>query len=452
MLVLTICIFSIFVVFQLLYIFIPLLRHKHTQDVSAKEPELAITILIPAFNEECIIKQSIQGVLEADYQNYELLVINDGSSDDTFHVLDLLLGLETTEKQAQEELTYKPIRGIYRSLHYPNVFVIDKLNGGKADALNAGIDYAAHDLVVTLDADSILEQSSLQAMNTCFLDQQVIAAGGMVHIVQGTYVDGYISNPSFAVRGLIKFQILQYLTSFYLHKFVQAQFNAMTVIAGAFGAFRKSVLLELHGFRNTVGEDMDITLKIQRYIYTKEHDKKMVIVPEAVCYTECPESFLNLFKQRIRWQKAFVDCIITYGHCLFSQFGFNLSVFFLIEGFMLGTLVAFNTLLVPLVLLLCGTGHELVLLLFALYFILAFSQSITAFYVSKRFGHIYSSSNYRRILLFLPIEIISYRLLGLLWVTLGTIQYFYKKHYWDKVDRCNKNYIGRELPVKAKTL
>ncbi|EEG77902.1 glycosyltransferase family 2 protein [Dethiobacter alkaliphilus] len=449
MLVLTLVIFSIFVMFQILYITIPLLNHKRGTELPEKLPELGLTILVPAFNEQHVIKQCILGALRANYQNHELIIINDGSTDDTLGILESFLRLEAVEESINRTLTYKTVRGFYYSTIYPNVYVIDKSNGGKADALNAGIDYANNDIVVTLDADSILDSNSLQAMNSCFHDDSVIAAGGMVHIVQGAGVKGGKASPNFAVRGIIRYQIMQYLTSFYLHKFVQAKFKAMTVIAGAFGAFRRSTLLELNGFRNTVGEDMDITLKIQRLIYTKERDKKMMVVSEAVCYTECPENFRNLFKQRIRWQKAFVDCIITYGHCLFSQFSFGLSVFFLIEGFMLGTLIAFNTLLVPLVLILSKTGHTLVLTLLTIYFILALCQSLVAFLVSKRFGHSYSKSNYARILSFIPLEIITYRLLGLLWVTAGTIQYFYKKQHWDKVERCGKIYTLNELPVEV---
>ena len=299
-------------------------------------------------------------------------------------LLQAILRLRKVDKKAAGRLTHKPVKAIYQSAIYPTIYVIDKENGGKADSLNAGIEVAEFETIITLDADSTLDVNSLQIINAAFT-KDVIAAGGMVHISQAFQGDYKNPQPKFKLSGLVKFQFLQYLSNFYLYKITQAKFKGLAIISGAFGVFQRSALFEVNGYRITVGEDMDITMRIQMLIKDKYPDKKILFIPEAVCFTEGPESFRDLFKQRIRWQKAFIDCIIIYGKSLLTKFGIGITVFLVVDALILGTLTAFPTLITPFIILFAGQGALLAVMLFAFSFSLGIFQSIVLPRISMLF-------------------------------------------------------------------
>lgn len=349
-------------------------------------------------------------------------------------------------RKSKKKLIHQEIKTIYRSRRFPNIFVIDKVNGGKADALNAGINLSRKEIVITLDADSVLEKNSLREMNIAFQDKTVIACGGNVLIAQG--FTGKINNysPTFKIKNIIKYQFLQYLTAFYLHKRAQVSFNAITVIAGAFGAFRRDVLFTINGFRNTVGEDMDITLKLHKKIKENGNQEKIIFAPSAICYTECPSTLKDLFKQRVRWQKAFIDCLLYYRKSYFINFSNRFSLFFLLDQFIIGTLNAFLVLATPIMLFMYD-GHFILMLMFGLAAVILFMyQSITTIYVSYLHGIKFSKSDIVRILSFLPVEIFVFRMINLFFVVYGTLTYYHNSQSWNKVDRFGP--LG-DLKVKA---
>ncbi|WP_409295891.1 glycosyltransferase [Peribacillus sp. SCS-26] len=444
--VITAALFVLFITFQLLYIFIPLFSVKGAPPAEGDE-EAGITVLVPAYNEEAIILNCLQGVVNVSYSNCETIFINDGSNDRTLEVLDESLKLMLIDRKPAHCLSYAAVKGVYQSAKFPSIYVINKLNGGKADALNAGGDYAQHDIVITLDADSVLDPNSLKEMNRAFKDEKVLAAGGMVQITQGFRGDFRKPTPIFGVPWLIRYQILQYLTNFYLHKTTQAKLRSISVIAGAFGAFRKQALYEAKGYRKTVGEDMDITLRMQELIKKKYKGYKMLFVAAAVCYTECPATFKSLCGQRFRWQKGFIDCVFNYKKAFFTKLGFSVSTFLILDSFILGTLNAFPSLLIPLFLLYKKS------LLFAmallLITVLLAYQSFAAIVICRRYGVNYGRSDYVKIAIFIPLEIISYRLLGIFFVTVGTILYFKNKEGWRSPERIGKVYqtFGDELNI-----
>ncbi|MBM7539856.1 glycosyltransferase family 2 protein [Amphibacillus cookii] len=418
--------YALFLIFQLLYMFIPLFQNKKHYPQQRDDALKSVSILIPAFNEEKVIKYCLSGILNSHAQHFEAIFINDGSSDRTFHVLKKALKLVRTKRQLRGELNYQTVKAIYQSKRYPYLYVIDKENGGKADALNAGVDYAKHELVVTLDADSVLAPDAIVEMQQAFIDPKVIAAGGVVHIGQG--MRGKL--PTFSLSGLLRFQVLQYLTAFYLHKHVQSKLGAITVIAGAFGTFKKSALIAVGGYRRTVGEDMDITLKIQQLIKKTGAGEKLIFVPKATCFTECPSTFSDLFNQRMRWQKAFIDCVITYRYRFFRQMKCLPSLYLLLDSLLLGTVNAFFMIFIPFTLLIYQTPLIIPLTLGLISLLMACYQSIVALVVSGRFGFRYRFRDYIRIGLFIPFEVVSYRLLGILFVICGTFLYFRNRESW----------------------
>ncbi len=441
MLFATLFFFSIFVFFQLLYLIIPAIKLiRDPPKPIAIQDQTEVTLLIPAYNEEGIILTCVQGLCRLDYSNYKAIIVNDGSTDNTLGVLQTELRLKPSAITKTNLIPHQSVINCYQSSKYPQIFVIDKINGGKADALNAGIEYATGELVVTLDADCVLSADSIHAVNSCFKNQNIIAAGGTVHILQGVANANPAFLHSFKVKALIKYQIINYLTAFYLFRTTQDKFNSIIVISGAFGIFRKSVLYELEGFRKTIGEDMDITLRVHQLIQTIHTDKNIMYIPQAVCYTECPENLRDLFRQRFRWQKCFVDCIITYWFNLFKELGTGISIYMLIDGLLLGTISAFTTIIFYVAFMFNLVDNLLSLIFFTTAAAIGVLQSITSLLIGKRFGYSYSWLDYIRFFLFSLIEPISFRILGIFFCSLGTILYFFDKHNWHKVKRTGKQY------------
>lgn len=434
MLVVSIISFVVFIIFQALYIFVPLFK-KIKMDFSEVIEEKGISVLIPAYNEGIVIENCITAARAVEYDNKEIIIINDGSNDNTMDLLDNILGLQETQKKKSNVLEHKSVINVYESKKYKDVFVIDKVNGGKADALNAGIEYAKKELVVTLDADSMLEKDSLFYINHYFKDDKVVAAGGTVHVVQAFEREAGRLVPRFKGTGLVKHQILHYIHGFYVKKYTQSVFNSIVVIAGAFGTFQREMLLNIDGFRKTVGEDMDITLKVYKYIKENNLDKKLIYAPEAICYTECPEDMPNFNSQRVRWQKAFIDCVVHYWNEFFVGFSSSLSNFVVFDGFILGTLSAFVTVLAPLVMSIDLKVIMITIGLILLASLFDFAQNIVALIVARRYGCRFKGNDYIKIVFFMIWERFTYKLIPLYLNTIGTIRYFIEEDKWNRVER-----------------
>ena len=310
--------------FPIYHLFTALGRHKANHVVT--DMENSFSILVPCYNECICINKTIKALMQIKYRNYEVIFINDGSKDNTFSILQYELKLIQINKQYAQRY--------YQSQTYPNFFCIDKPNTGKAMSLNEGIKFSRNDIIITLDADSILNGNCLSIMNNAFSDSDVVAAGGAIHIMQAKD-SKYLKGQSFIKRLLVKMQSIDYLKGFFIYKLSLSRQNALAIISGAFGAFRKSVLFEVGGFRKSLGEDIDITIKIQKHI--TDTNKKIIYLPHASCYTECPESIRDLYRQRIRWQKGFIDCVIHHSKFLLSTcFKKPISFFLIFEAVCVG--------------------------------------------------------------------------------------------------------------------
>lgn len=424
----------VFLIFQLLYTVIPLFFSK-VRKLNNELDEKSLSVLVPAYNEELTIKNCIDAMQGLHYQNHEIIIVNDGSKDRTFNKLQELLDLRNDYRKASQKLKYKRIRGFYRSSKFPNIYVMDKMNGGKADSLNAGIDYANGEIVITLDADSMLEVNSLKYVNQYFHDSDIIALGGTVKIVQGAERQDGVIMEKFIGKGIIKSQVISYIHSFYVRKLTQSLFNSIVVISGAFGAFYKELMFDVNGFRSTVGEDIDITLKIHEYMKANKLKKRLVYAPEAVCYTECPENMKNFYKQRIRWQKAFVDCILIYWSKLSRSFSIGVSLFFAIDGFVLGTLTAFTTIFHMAHAITSGSGIWAAIVLFLVTMLVNAIQIVISLYLCKKYGSNYSLLDYIKMFGFSQLELFTYRFVLLYINIIGTFKYFDNDEGWGFVER-----------------
>jgi biofilm PGA synthesis N-glycosyltransferase PgaC len=405
-----------------------------------------MSILIPCYNEEGIIKASIPGMNQVQYKNKEIIFINDGSSDATMNILREELSLIPISNQAQKRLKYEYIKGFYQSSKFENIYVIDKVNGGKADSLNAGADYASMELVVTLDADTILKEDALEVVNRSFQNNEVIAAGGMVHVLQGGR-----GRTSLKSKMIVRLQVLEYIKGFYIYKASLAKLNALAIISGAFGIFNRDVLISVGGYRKTIGEDIDVTMKFQKY-KLENPTKKILFLPHAVSYTECPENWKDLFQQRVRWQKAFIDCVIMYFPVLIKTlFKRRLSFFFIVDSFLTGTV---TTVITIVYLLLLPFLHESVFLQVMTKYIL-FAVSLNLFYtfvaliIAKTYGTIYEKHEKWLWVNTIVTDLMLFRFIYMVYVVCGSFLYFVNKDGWNKVQRTGREYYPMEKPKSA---
>jgi cellulose synthase/poly-beta-1,6-N-acetylglucosamine synthase-like glycosyltransferase len=270
-----------------------------------------ISILVPAYNEEKTIATSIRFSLALRYPEFEVVVINDGSTDRTLEVLCQEFRLVQIEKPIRIALKHEEIRGVYMSLDHPQLLVVDKENGGKSDALNAGINASQFPLVCSVDADSLLEEDALMRAAKLFVeDREVVASGGIIRVLNGcTVVNGKVTEVRAPSRLIECLQSVEYLRGFLVGRTSWNWTNSMLIISGAFGIFRKDILLAIGGYRKTVGEDMDIVIRMHRHCSDRKMPCKVVFVPDPVCWTQVPADYRSLLQQRNRWHRGMVDSL-----------------------------------------------------------------------------------------------------------------------------------------------
>jgi len=292
------------------------------QSYSGLEPP--ISVLVPAHDEEVTITASVRSILQLEYPEYEVIVINDGSRDATLQVLIDEFRMVPFPQAYRQQLACGPIRGIYRSTKFENLRLIDKENGGKSDALNAGINAARFPLFCAVDADSILQRDSLRRIVDPFLeDPQTIASGGTVRIANGCRVEGgFLTEIGLPGKLLPAFQIVEYLRGFLFGRLGWTSLNAVMVISGAFGVFRRQAVIEAGGYRNEcMGEDMELVVRLHRLHRESGRPYRISFVPDPICWTEAPESLEVLKNQRVRWQRGLSESLALNRELLFHRRG-----------------------------------------------------------------------------------------------------------------------------------
>lgn len=276
----------------------------------------SVSVLAPAYNESATVRDSIRAMLLLRHPRHEVIVINDGSSDNTLKVLIEEFRLYRSSRVALGAIPTASVRGVYESRDPIPLVVIDKKNGGKADALNCGLNYSRNELVAVVDADSIIEKDALLQISRPFLERpdETVAAGGIIRIANGCRIEhGDVVAVSTPRNWLARFQIIDYLRAFLGGRTALSFANTLLVISGAFGMFRRDILLELEGYRlDTVGEDMELVIRLHRYCRERKQPYRIEFLSDSVCWTEVPESWRVLRRQRIRWQRGCFESILLH--------------------------------------------------------------------------------------------------------------------------------------------
>jgi cellulose synthase/poly-beta-1,6-N-acetylglucosamine synthase-like glycosyltransferase len=283
-----------------------------------------ITLLAPAHNEEKSIRVSIRNLLELDYPELEVIVINDGSKDRTLQELQDEFRLRPTRMVYVQEVPSAEIRGLYRSDSDPRLLVIDKESAGsKADAVNAGLNAATSPYVCIVDSDSMLERDSLLRIMVPVLadPKRVVGVGGIIRILNGSEIrGGQLIRVRLPRKSIEVIQVIEYLRAFLIGREAWAQGNMMLIISGAFGLFRTDLVRAIGGYRaKAIGEDFDLVTRLHRHLLEKRQEYRIQFVPDPVCWTEAPSDLKSLGRQRARWHKGLLDTLRSNADMLFRS-------------------------------------------------------------------------------------------------------------------------------------
>ncbi len=285
----------------------------------------SVTILAPAYNEGLNIVENVRSLLSIYYVNLEVIIINDGSKDDSLAKLIEAYDLEKKDFFIDEKIPTKKVRGIYKSRNSINhkLIVVDKENGGKADALNVGINVSSNNYLVCIDVDCVLEQDALLKMIKPFLEQtdkRVIASGGVVRIANScTIEEGRLVKVRLANDYLPQIQILEYIRAFILGRMAWTRLNGLMLISGAFGAFDKEIAIKCGGYNHaTVGEDMELVVRMRRYMEEQGEEYIVTYIPDPLCWTEAPSTFKILGRQRNRWIRGTYETLKFHSVMFFN--------------------------------------------------------------------------------------------------------------------------------------
>ncbi|MDP3944615.1 MAG: glycosyltransferase [Lutibacter sp.] len=286
----------------------------------------SITIIAPAYNESLNIIENVRSLLSSHYVNYDVVIVNDGSKDDSLEKMIVAYDLVKVDFLINQQIPTKPIRaGVFKSTNpaFEKLTVVDKVNGGKADALNMGLNISKSDYVACIDVDCLLLENSLQKMIKPFLevtDKTVIATGGVIRIANSCIIkDGKLLDVNFPKKLIEKAQILEYIRAFLLGRMAWSRLNGLLVISGAFGLFNKKVAIEVGGYdTNTVGEDMELIVRMRRYMEETKQKYKVAYIPDPLCWTEAPDNYKIFISQRNRWTRGTIETLRMHRKVAFN--------------------------------------------------------------------------------------------------------------------------------------
>lgn len=429
--------------------FLGVLRYRYVLDAYNPEQTLtseslpSVTLIAPSYNEEETCVESVRAFLNLDYPNFEVLVVNDGSTDATLERLRDTFDLQPAPRPPTSDLATEPVRQVYRSRIHPDLWVIDKENGGKADALNTGINFCETPLFCAMDADTIVERKGLIRIIRPFLeDTSTVAVGGIVRVANGCSIQsGRIQNVSMPQGLLPKLQVLEYLRAFFFGRLGWDTLGAMIIISGAFGMFRRKAVVDVGGYQTeNITEDLELVLRMHRRLREEDQEYQIRFIPDPVAWTEVPSTLRGLGSQRDRWHRGMVDSMITHQRMLLNpRYGrvgmLAYPFFYFLETF--GVVLEF--LGYAWFVIAFATGNlsgPIALAFFLLAFAFGMALSLSAVAMEELSLHRYEGTSDLLQLLFLSVlDSFGYRQLNAWWRIKGLWSYLRGEEEWGTLKR-----------------
>ena len=347
-----------------------------------------VSIVVPAYNEEVTIEASIRSLLALEYKLYEIIIVDDGSSDNTSAVLQNAFHMQKVSRPIQRRIACQQEEAIYETYEFKvPITLIRKKNGGKADALNMGINASKYPYFICMDADSVLQYDSLEKIVRPVLEEgNVVAVGGAVRPCNGTEIqDGHVISYHMPSKILPCMQVLEYDRSFLASRILFDKFNGSIIISGAFGLFKKSVVIAAGGYdSSTMGEDMELVVKL--HVFCREHnmDYRIRYATDAICWTQAPESLRDLCKQRRRWHIGLFQSMTRHRRMLmnpkYGLVGCISYLYFLIYELLSPYIEIFGIFTIALAFAVDLINVPFMILFFLIYVLYSSILSLTAFF------------------------------------------------------------------------
>lgn len=419
----------------------------------------SVSILAPAYNEEATIVDNVKSIMSLHYGNFEVIIINDGSTDKSLETLVEAYHLVKVNFCVNEQIKTRRVRGIYKSQNpsFSKLIVVDKENGGKSDALNAGINVSSKSLILCVDVDCIIEQDALLKLVKPFLEEKkkVIATGGVVRIANSCEVlDGRLVKVNMPKDFLPRFQVLEYIRAFLMGRMAWSRLNGLLIISGAMGLFDKEVVINCGGYNcDTVGEDMELVIRMRRYMHDHNLKYQVVYIPDPLCWTESPTSLEILGRQRNRWTRGTIETLWLHKDLFFNPkygvLGFLSYPYWLFFEWLAPILEFVGIVILILFALFGKINWEYSGILFAMVYSFSILLSTMAVLFEDRSYKQYTSGgDIFKLLMIAFIEPLFYHPLTVYWAVRGNIDKIIGKKAWGVMQR--KGFKGDNLGPKRK--
>lgn len=442
-------IFFVSTVFALIDLFEHKERERHDNDYFIRNESnfIPISVLVPAFNEELTICDCVQSLLELDYPEYEVVVIDDGSKDGTSEALIEFFHMVETKRPIRTRLKTQPFESVHTSRVGKVVLtLIRKMNGGKADALNVGINASRYPYVVALDADSmLLAKDSLKRISMPIMeDDRTVAVGGNIKIANQVVIEkGKIVKYFLPMNFVVLMQMVEYARIFVTTRVWFNRFNGNLIISGAFGLFKKEVLIDIGGYkRNSLGEDMMMVVNIHSLFRRNLKEYRISYVPTAICWTQVPSTWRDFGTQRRRWHKGLMESLLEHRYIFinpkFGWIGFFSYVYYLFYE-MLSPIIELVGLVTILVSFLTGfINMQFLATFFVIYILYSMVISVASQIMDNYMMNMpYKLKNLMAFALMALIEAFGYRQYNSIQRLRATVSYFRRDqvHSWGHIQR-----------------
>ena len=426
-------------------------RAEKYHEILSSEIAPTISMLVPAHNEEATIKESINALLTMAYPQLEIVVVDDGSTDATLATLSSTFDLHPIRPIYDRQIDTKEVRAIYRSRQFPKLIIVSKAKGGKADSLNAGLNIASSELVCAIDADTILDPDGLRRLVRPFIrSRDVVGAGATIRVANGcTVMQGRLASERGPHRALAGIQAVEYLRAFLFGRPGWNRLGGNLLISGAFGLFRRQNLLDTNGYIRTVGEDMELVVRLRRDAYEKGKPARIEFVPDPVAWTETPTKFRELGRQRERWQRGFSDTMWRHRRVMLNpKYGvLGMVVFpaFVLFEWMAPIVEVVGILIVVLGVILGDLSPLFAVLFFCLACGLGILLSMLALLLEelsfRRYGRVLDRA---LLVVWAALENLGYRQLTVWWRLRGIVSYIRGKRSRGKMTRKGFNSVDED--------
>lgn len=419
-------------------------KKKELKNIIKSGKDIRISILVPAYNEEVTIIQTLNSLINLEYKNYEIIIIDDGSKDNTSKRVIQYCEMKKVERFVLNKIQTKPIKSIYEGSYKGiPIMLVKKENGGKADSLNVGINVSNYPWFICIDADSMLQADSLQKIvEPIIKDSRVVASGGVIMLNNGVKLkNGKIQKYDLPSNILASMQVIEYNRTFLASRIMFDKINANLIISGAFGLFRKDIVIAAGGYDpSTRGEDMELVIKLHTFCRANKIDYRMRYVSDAICWTQAPEKLSDLAKQRKRWHIGLYECMKKYKEILlkpeYGVIGSLAYLYFFIYEFLSPYIEIGGILVTVLLYFLNIINLKFMISFFMFYTILGILITIGAYFTTIYINELnFNLKKLGKVFLLCFFEVGFLRLV-LSWVRfVSLIGYNKNKYSWDKIER-----------------